>query len=299
MRNTLIFLIIFFIFGCSSNKHYSQNQSKKIIKFSQNISHSELLDLGDGWFKVTESISIENITPETAKEKAIQKACKSAIEYFSGVEVSGRIIDLQAESQNKILLDNFSSITKQTTQGIVLEKEIINEEIVSNGNKIDKIVTVKVQIGKQKGEKDPTFQIDSNLNREYFRDGEEMELSVKSSKDCYLTVLNICSNDSVYVIFPNEYRKNNFVKSGETFQLPNSKDKEIGLYFPVNLLPNKNEDVEMIKVIATKEKIDFSSLYSFSAYGTYQSTLKDLQKWLVQIPRNEIEENDLQYFIGK
>ena len=87
------------------------------------------------------------------------------------------------------------------------------------------------------------------------------------------------------------------MKSGETFQLPNSKDKEMGLYFPVNLLPNKNKDVEMIKVIATKQKIDFSSLCSFSAYGTYQSTLKDLQNWLLHIPRNEIEEVDLQYFI--
>jgi hypothetical protein len=196
-------------------------------------------------------------------------------------------------------LDNFSSITKQTTQGIILEKSVISEKIVSNGNTIEKIVTVKVLVGKQKGEKDSSFQIESNLNREYFKNGEEMELSIKSSKDCYLTVLNLCSNDSVYVIFPNEYRKNNFVKSGETFQLPNSKDKEIGLYFPVNLLPNKNEDVEMIKIIATKQKINFSSLYSFSAYGTYQSTLKDLQKWLMKIPRSEIEENDIQYFIGK
>ena len=138
-----------------------------------------------------------------------------------------------------------------------------------NGNKIEKVVTIKVLVGKQKSMKDSAFQIESNLNREYFKNGEEMELSVKSSKDCYLTILNICSNDSVYVIFPNEYRKNNFVKSGETFQLPNSKDKEIGLYFPVNLLPNKKDDVEMIKVIATKKKVDFSSLYSFSAYETY------------------------------
>ena len=55
----------------------------------------------------------------------------------------------------------------------------------------------------------------------------------------------------------------------------------------------------MIKVIATKQKIDFSSVYSFSAYGTYQSALNDLQKWLLKIPRNEIEEIDLQYFISK
>ena len=291
--------MIFVIFGCSSNKQNIPNQQIQSFSVSNNISKAELLDLGNGWFKITESVVIENITPEKAKENAIQKACKSAIEYFSGVEISGRIIDVQGENQNEILLDSFSSITKQTTQGIILEKEIISEEIVSNGNKIENVVTVKVHVGKQKGEKDSAFQIESNLNREYFKDGEKMELSVKSSKDCYLTILNICSNDSVYVIFPNEYRKNNFVKSGETFQLPNSIDKKNGIYFAVNLLPNRNEDLEIIKVIATKQKIDFSSVYSFSAYGTYQSALNDLQKWLLKIPRNEIEELDLQYFIGK
>jgi hypothetical protein len=291
--------MIFVILGCSSNRQNIPNQQIQSISVSNNISKSELLDLGNDWFKITESITIENITPEKAKEKAIQNAFKRAIEYFSGVEISGRIIDIQAENQNEILLDSFSSITKQTTQGIIIEKEILKDETVSNGNQLIKVVTLKIKVGKQKGDYDSSFQLSANLNRDYFKEGEELKLSVKSSKDCYLTVLNICSNDSVYVIFPNEYRKNNFVKLGEAFKLPNSNDKKNGIYFPVNLLPNKNEDVEIIKVIATKQKIDFSSVYSFSAYGTYQTALIDLQKWLLKIPRNEIEEVDLQYFISK
>jgi hypothetical protein len=292
-------LLVIIIFGCSANKQSISTKPKETFSVSQNISKSELIDLGNGWFKVTEFVVIKNITPEKATEKAIQRACKRAIEYFSGIEISGRIINIQAENQNQILIDNFSSITQQTAQGIVIEKEILSDEIIFNENRLLIVVTIKVKVDKQKGEKDPSFEINANLNREYFEDGEEIELSVKSSKDCFFTILNICSNDSVYVIFPNEYRKNNFVKSGVTFQLPNSNDKKMGLYFPVNLLPNKNEDFEMIKIIATKQKIDFSSVYSFSAYGTYQTALIDLQKWLLKIPRNEIEEVDLQYFISK
>jgi len=300
MRNKIVCLFFLILFlGCSVNKQNISIQPKKKISISQNISKSEFTNLGNGWFKVTESVSIENITPEEAKEIVIQKACKQAIEYFSGVEIVGRIVGVQAENQNQVIMDNFSSIIQQTSQGIIIEKEILTDEIISNENQLFKVVTIKVKVDKQKGEKDPSFTITTNLNREYFKDGEEMELSVKSSKDCYLTILNICSNDSVYVIFPNEYRNDNFLKSGETFQLPNSNDKKIGLYFPVNLLPNKTEDFEMIKVIATKQHIDFSSVYSFSAYGTYQSALRDLQNWLLKIPRNEIEEVDLQYFIGK
>ena len=291
-----LFLLMILFTSCTNSKLVSNNDHIKIISHNE---QNEFLELGDGWFQVTESVMIENITPEKAKDFAIQKACKRAIEFYSGLEISGRIINIQAENQDQILIDNFSSITQQTAQGIIIEKEILKDEIISRGNQLLKIVTIKVKVDKQEGEKDHSFQITANLNRDYFKDGEEMELSVKSSKDCYLTILNICSNDSVYVIYPNKFRNDNFIKSGELFQLPNSNDKKMGLYFPVNLLPNKNEDIEMIKVIATKQKIDFSSVYSFSAYGTYQSTLSDLQKWLLNIPRDEIEEVDLQYFIGK
>ena len=292
----ILFILIFLLTSCTNSKLVSNNDNIKIIS---NNEQNDFLDLGNGWFQVTESVIIENITPEKAKEFAIQKACKQAIEFYSGIEISGRVLNIQAENQNKILIDNFSSITQQTAQGIIIEKEILKDELISNGNQLLKVITIKVKVDKQKGEKDPSFVLISEINREYFKDGEEMELSIKSSNDCYLTILNICSNDSVYVIFPNEYRKDNFVKSGKLFQLPNSNDKRIGLIFPVNLLPNKNEDLEMIKIIATKQKIDFSSVYSFSAYGTYQSALVDLQKWLLKIPRNEIEEVDLPYFISK
>lgn len=297
INNIFILFILMILFtSCTNSKLVSNNDNIKIIS---NNKQNEFLELGDGWFQVTESVMIENITPEKAKEIAIQKACERAIEFYSGIEISGRTLNIQAENQNQILIDNFSSITQQTSNGIITEKELLKDEMISNGNQLLKVVTIKLKVEKQKGEKDPSFQITANLNREYFKDVEEMELSVKSSKDCYLTIFNICSNDSVYVIFPNEYRKSNFLKSGENFRLPNSDDKKIGLYFPVNLLPNKNEDVELIKVIATKQKIDFSSVYSFSAYGTYQTAYIDLQNWLLKIPRNEIEEVDLQYFIGK
>lgn len=294
LNNLYIFIIIIVLVSCSNSRMIQNYHNNNLILNEQ---QTKLIDLGDGWFQVTESIFIQNITPEKAREKAIEKACIRAIEFYSGVEITVRDLGIQAENNNKVLLDNFSSITQQITHGIITEKEILKEEIISKENNLVKVVTVKVKIENQKGKKDPAFQITANLNRDYYRDGEEIELFVKSSKDCYLTVLNICSNDSVYVIFPNKYRKDNFLKAGDTFHLPNSKDNEIGLYFPVKLLPNKNEDVEMIKIIAAKKKINFSSLYSFSAYGTYQTALKDLQNWLIQIPRNEVEEFDLQYFI--
>lgn len=233
-----IFILSFLMQPCNADRIDSDEDVTVLSTNTQN----ELIDLGKGWFQVTSSVTIENITPEKAKELAIQNACKRAIEYFSGIEISGSMLNIQAETDKQVLIDNFSSITRQTIQGIIVEKEILEDKIITNGNQLLKVVTLKVKVDKQKGEKDAAFEITASLNREYFNNGEVLELSVKASKDCYITILNICSNDSVYVLFPNNFRQDNFVKSGELFHLPDSNDRAIGLYFPVNLLPYKNED---------------------------------------------------------
>ncbi len=299
MKKLLLLLFLFIsLFACSHNKTVIPEQTQKIETIYM-TEKEEIIDLENGWYKVIGTAIIQNISPEEARELAIQKACKNAIEYYSGVEISGRTLSLQAESNEKILLDNFLQLINQTSQGIILEKEVLSEEIKTDGNILKKVVVLKVKVGQQKGEKDPYFNLTANINREYFKENENLELIVIPTKDCYLTVFNICSNDSVYIIFPNQYRNDNFVKSGEEFKLPNESDKKIGLSFPIFLLPDKEEDTEIIKVIATKKPILFQSFQSISAYGTYQSAITELLKQLIKIPRDEIEEFDLEYFISK
>ncbi|MCD4819174.1 MAG: DUF4384 domain-containing protein [Candidatus Cloacimonetes bacterium] len=299
MKNIFILIFLFIsLFSCSQNKTNVAEQPEKISSVYQ-TEKSEIRDLGNEWFEVTGSVIIENITPDEARELAIEKAQKKAIEYYSGVEVTGKVLSILVESNTKILQESFMRLTDQTCRGIIIEKEIINEWIQTDGNILNKIVVLKVKVGKQKGEKDPYFNLTANLNREHFQEYEKMELSVISTKDCYLSVFAICSNDSVYFIFPNQYRKNNYVEANEVFNLPDANDKKMGLSYPMKLLSGKEEDTEIIKVIATKDAISFHSFQTLSAFGTYQSALTDLLKQLMKIPRDDIEEVDLQYFISK
>lgn len=277
--------------SCSQTKVVNETQKQQKSLYIQK--QEEIIDMGNGWFNVTTSVFIENITPEEAKEKAISKACKMSIEYYSGVEVTGRSYLIQAESNEKILIDYFSQLTKQTSKGIILKKEILEERIETFGNSLQKVIILKVKVGKQKGEPDPYFKIVANLNKEYFKEGETLELSVIPSKDCYLTIFNITSDEHVLTIFPNKYRENNFVKSDSVFSLPNDYEKSIGLKYKLGLLPNKDEDTEIIKIIATKKPVNFIIDDSF------RNAFVALQNWLVTIPRNEIEEVDLQYYIYK
>jgi hypothetical protein len=87
------------------------------------------------------------------------------------------------------------------------------------------------------------------------------------------------------------------VNAGQLFRLPNEDDARLGLSFPARLLEGRDKDAEMIKVLATKENISLTGSHSLSTYGTYELALKRLLNWLTQIPRDEIEEVDMQYFI--
>ena len=287
-----------FITTCASHKPAVPDKQPPVVSIHDTEKES-IKDLGNGWFEVMGTAIIQNITPEEAEQQAIYNACRSAVQYYSGVEIAERSMDLQAAGKKKVLLDHFCSLSTQTTNGIIVEKDVLRKEIKTDGSNIIAVVVLKVKVGKQKGKNDPYFNVTANLNRDTFKEGEELELTARSSKDCYITVLNICSNDTVYVLFPNKYRSNNFIKADELFWLPNQNDRAMGLSFPVRLLEGKDEDVEMIKILATKEKISFAVSQTLSQYGTYEMALKQLLSQVIKIPRNEMKEIDIQYFIKK
>ena len=300
--NTLISLLFItlmvFIANCASKAPPKTNKQPPVMSIHE-TEKEEIKELGNGWFEVVGTAIIQNITPEEAEEQAIYNACRSAVQYYSGVEITERTLDLQAAGQKKILLDHFCALSTQTTNGIILEKDIIRKEMKTDGNNLVSLVLLKVKVGKQKGNRDPYFNVTANLNRDTFKEGDELELTARSSKDCYVTVLNICSNDTVYVLFPNKYRHNNFISEGDLLRLPNEDDRAMEVSYPVKLLKGKDEDVEMIKILATKEKISFAVSQTLSEYGTYEMALKQLLKDLIKIPRNEMEEVDIQYFIKR
>jgi len=255
-----------------------------------------LKELGDGWYEVMGTSSLENITLEQAKRKAQNNACRDAIEHFSGVQVSSSSSYVFGESERKDI-DKYSQIINSVSAGIILEKIPISENMVEGRFIIE--VKLKVKVGQQKGKPDPKFKLRSTLDREYYKHGEEMTISVTPSMDCYLNILNFSSNDSVYILFPNKLLKNNFIRSGENFLLPSDKDRDRGIRFRVGLLPGKDEDLEMIKILATKENIPLTALSSISTIGTYESTQSDIINWIIDIPRNQMVESDLQYWIKR
>src|SRR5262245_11239045 len=86
-----------------------------------------------------------------------------------------------------------------------------------------------------------------------YRVGQHLKVYVRPHQTSYITVLNVGSSGKVAVIFPNFYQQDAKVHAGQTIAIP---AETAGWRIDVAGPPG----VEIIKVIATRERLDLAEL---------------------------------------
>ena len=71
---------------------------------------------------------------------------------------------------------------------------------------------------------DSSFKIKVRTEKSDYQIGDTITFKVESEKDSYLTLLHIDSSKNATVLFPNKYRRNNFVKTGKVYTIPSPED---------------------------------------------------------------------------
>ncbi len=143
------------------------------------------------------------------------------------------------------------------------------------------------------------FSVKLHLNENIFRDGDEMFISIKPSHDCYLTVLNILSDDKIAVLVPSRYQGNNFAKKGETYNIPD-KDKlgsqRKSKMYNTTGMPSTREE---ILVLATKDNVDLIEgdfvTADLSSHKKPTGLFRDLLEKMMSIPPKN-RAMDIQYY---
>jgi len=252
------------------------------------------------WITCTGDAAIQNISSEEAKILALRKARIDAIEQVCG-------INLQAETMVKdfqLAGDFIHSIS----YGHVVEEKDKNWETITmpsdNPNDPPVLiykVSMQAKVISREEKADPSFKINLKLNRTTFQSGDEVIFKIKSTQDCYLTILNLAANDSVYILFPNKFAENNFLNKNTTTQIPNKEQRNQGFHIRVATLPGFKKNSEVVKVIATKQRIDFIDEIdlsnAFSPIGTPKMAVTKLARWLSQIPISERTEATAVYTV--
>jgi hypothetical protein len=266
--------------------------------FSQEFSFPKenLQNLGQNWYQVTSWIEIhDDITSAQAKEKTINQAFKTIIEFYSGIEISSRSLSILAETNLEIEIDHFSQIINSMSTGVILEKKILKEEKQLIDGFWIYVITLQAKVGKLKGENDPFFKLEAKLNRDNYQHGDKMTIEITSTKDCYIYVFNIWSDETVGMLLPNQYMDENFLGKGKTLQFPPKEGKISG--FKVGLLENTTQATEMIIVLAIKaEKIGVNKDFNLTM-GNYKMAMTELMEFIMKFPREKIEQVSLSYVI--
>ncbi len=252
------------------------------------------------WTEATGKCYSTSVTPEEGWQRARRDAEANAIRDVLGIHLTEATFGVKAESINSENKSDyfsvFSELSRSTTSGRIIAEEVLDKKLDVENNNPVYAVKIRAKVAKDIGEPDPGFNVDIRLDKDVYYDRGSLDLndvvtySITASKNCYLYLFDIMSNDSVLLLVPNPYFTDNFysVEGGaEAFQ---QKLAKLPIKLRVGLPPGKKTSTEMLYMVALKKKIDFYSPYmtneSLGIIPTYQSALLDLQKWLVRIPQN-------------
>ncbi len=104
----------------------------------------------------------------------------------------------------------------------------------------------------------PPFKVTVRMkdkDRRDFKVGEKARFFVSSDKDCYLIMLNLDTQGSMRILFPNQYFRNNFIKAGQVIKIP---DEKMGQKFELEFGEPVGEEV--VKVIASTKPLRLEDL---------------------------------------
>jgi len=265
------------------------------------ISSSLFAQDNEKWVTCTGDAAIQNISSEEAKILALRNARINAIEKVCGVS-------MQAETMVKDFQLAGDFIHSISYGQIVEEKDKRWDTISMPANDPNDPpvliykVTMQAKVVSREEKPDPSFKINLKLNRTTFQSGDEVVFKIKATQDCYLTIFNIGADDTVRVLFPNSLENNNFINKAATIQVPGKTFQKTGkCYIKVRTLPGCKKNSEVVKVIATKQRIDFIDEMdlssAFSSVGTPKMALPKLARWLSQIPVSERAEASAVYTV--
>lgn len=248
------------------------------------------------WVETTASVLAANITPDEAKKQALDNARAEAIKQVVGIKIAEETYRSVTESQSSTqddFFDVFSKLNRSTASGKIVEE--IPEYSVSIQNETP-VYTVKLnaKVIEEKGKPDYGFTAEIVMSQDVFFDrgsikkNDIIEFKLWASKNCYLYLFNVMSNDSVQLVIPNKYINDNFYSIDRHEQEFVRKMNAIELKFRASLPEGKSLVKEALLLVALKEKIDFfSNNLSTDGQGvipTYKAAITDIMNWLVRIP---------------
>lgn len=225
---------------------------------------------------------ISNITIENARSLALDRARNDALEQI-GFTISGTTASLKQSSEKELDINSISQFIETQSRGLIVKEEITYDRMESQHNPPIYRVRGNFTVVMTDIAPDPTFDLDFAVDKYIVRNGESITLSLRSTKDCYVTLFNFYSNDSLSIVLPNPLLTKVKLIANQPVQIP-----EKGWELAVSLRSGMLEDNEALLAVATLDDIPLR-INDFIVRDGLLSTKDALvlcNQWLSKIPAN-------------
>jgi len=130
-----------------------------------------------------------------------------------------------------------------------------------------------------------------------YRAGESLTIYFESSRDCYLTLFDFSPNGKVRQIFPNRYRRDNFIRAHKAYTIPGKRDS-----FEFRVTPPPGE--ETIKAVATvspwwfnRETVDYKEAFPIVSKSAREFSSKFKQR-IRPLPRIKWAQSSCTFYVS-
>ena len=235
---------------------------------------------------------------DDARRLAVEEALAEAVRRVVGTRVDA--LQQAITSEGGRLEERFLSVVQAGASGRVTDYKVRSERIEQDSTMRGQLlsfmtVAVDVEVQAESGVADAGFRVSLTLNRNEFvdrgtpRTSDEIVATVRTSQEAYITIFGV-SDDTVQVLLPNPYAKQNAVAGGDSLLFPTpDQRRRIGLVVNAQVPAGRDKVTELYVVVATRRPVPFEGPKGTQQGGiaTVRGTLSALNRWLVNIPLNE------------
>lgn len=241
-------------------------------------------------------MSITPVSPKLAEEKALFEAKKNAIMKAGGqMEVrSLSFFSIMNGQDNYADEETFAQLNSVFVNGLVRVLEIKNERKAIPGTS-SQIAVVKIEAEVTIEQKtDPEFVIEIKGIKNFYKEGEKFEFTMKPYKNCYLRAFwfDNTFDGKGEIFYPDDSRNADIEfeeKKIYTFPLKKGLDSK-AIAGDIIMYRTTNEPMEknIILIVATKKKIPFIGEYSYNNFFSWYYKIapedrSEIQGFLVNI----------------
>lgn len=208
---------------------------------------------------------IVNITPEEARNKAIEGAKIHALQK-AGISELLSVVNTGTVSDR---LNCFVSSSYSEFSGEIISYKVLKEQILTEGKHIFYTVDIEASIRVGKNKRDLEFDAYiEGISETPYKEGESILFNIRPTKDCYLHLVWFDEKGEGNIVYPNQSEPSQILKADQQAFFPITQE-----YRVKKETRDPIENISLIFIL-TKKDIPY----------TRKVTLEDFHQWVLSIP---------------